>query len=272
MGKWDKKHLGKRNIPKQISFEEWDDETTPYTKSHEQIKPKNCESCSRKMLTFPWKDLIWKGLLYKLLEYKDLNEYITEYQFGVMIHWKKRSVQNGFALLRDSQFNNYIEMKKLYYKGNERRAYKLSDNCPYDIGDFEFLVELVAKTHYKTKLGMNKCESYVFSVLESVCPGEWEYTGDILPENRIGNMYPDFRHKTKNLIIEFHGPYHHGLDFIDEDSLEAHDQKRVDKLKKHDKIALILREHHISQNEKDKKALNEFLKQFNDGLIIPRYR
>ena len=91
MGKWDKKHLGKRNIPEHMTIEEFEDTSKPYTKSNEQERIKDAETCTRKLLTFPWDDHVWEGILYKLLEYKHYDDYISEFQLGVMIHWKKQS-------------------------------------------------------------------------------------------------------------------------------------------------------------------------------------
>ena len=156
------------------------------------------------MITILWEDIIWQGILYKLLEYKDTEMWLSEFELGYLILWNKRSIQNGMKLLRESSMDQHIEMKKKIHLGNERRCYRIKKKCKYDIANYHVLVELVRDSHYKTKLGMNKPETYIMTLLNSLFPGEWRYTGDIIPTNRIGNIYPDFRHNFKPLAIEFH--------------------------------------------------------------------
>lgn len=53
----------------------------------------------------------------------------------------------------------------------------------------------------------NKKEMRLLAILDRHWPGEWEYTGD--GEVIINGLAPDFRHKTKPLVIELFGDYWH---------------------------------------------------------------
>lgn len=69
-------------------------------------------------------------------------------------------------------------------------------------------IELRKKMIAGLNLFPNKPETAVLNVLDSVYPGEWEYTGD--GKEIIGGLNPDFMCRSgTNLIIEMFGDYWH---------------------------------------------------------------
>jgi hypothetical protein len=94
-----------------------------------------------------------------------------------------------------------LSHKKRYEDPEERR--KTSDAMKKVWGDPVFFKMMGEKFQLKP----NKTELFVFDLLNTLCPNEWEYVGDF--SLLIGGKNPDFVHKTKKLLIEFFGNYWH---------------------------------------------------------------
>jgi very-short-patch-repair endonuclease len=73
----------------------------------------------------------------------------------------------------------------------------------------EYRSKVVTNTLKALNKGMNTPEKVVFDILNELYPNEWKWVGD--GDIEFGGKVPDFIHRTRNLIIEHFGIYHHRI-------------------------------------------------------------
>jgi len=174
---YDQIHSGPMNPLVRMTEEQFDKSVEDaHTSSNERVRiyASKGYDCSRELFTYPWGDSACFGVLYKLLEYRKWSAYLTQFQFACLLLWKKRTIQNQFKIIEESDLWKHI--KVLSTKGgSDKRAYKLLDTWT---SDYEGMKNQLITTHYQRKFGMNKPETYIFiNVLQRILPHEWRYTG-----------------------------------------------------------------------------------------------
>jgi len=101
---------------------------------------------------------------------------------------------------------------------------------------------------FMTKLP-NKAEKILYSLIDSLCPSQWEYTGNF--SFTLGGKSPDFLNKDTKQLIELFGDYWHKNDVPND---------RINFFKKFGYDCLVVWEHELKDIEILKEKLRLFFK------------
>jgi len=136
-------------------------------------------------------------------------------------------------------------------KRGKSRPDMVGDNNPMKDPN---VVRKVLKSQHK---GKTKPEVFVEWVLEQICPGEWEFVGD--GSFMVGRKCPDFKHKTKNMLIEVFGDYWHS-EAVTGVLEDEHEQQRIRMFEEKGYQTLVVWEHDLF----DQWRLSQLLGQFSE--------
>jgi len=213
---------------------------------------------TRYQTTLPWKDHPAGGTLYQLIQYGTRFP-LAEFDIQDAIGWKKRTVQNQITqILLKSALKPSITMGHIKRKNKKIRVWSLDSK--YHGANFDHVHELMLNSHYLSKYGhgMTSPEVVTQKLLTEIFDEyEWKFTGKTILPNRIGNCYPDFRHKKFPFLIEVFGDYWHGRLITGKDP-ERHEREKIEYYESINYNCLVIWEKELKNLEKVKLKILQY--------------
>lgn len=221
-----------------------------YDKEHTGKTKYRHKGFTREQYTAPWQDNPTLGMLHFLQVYGRAAQpqSLSFMQFEQLICWGERTLKN---IMHHYLLKSCLRDRISKFGLPKNRSWLLED---YEYTTLPLLTfsNLVEETHYACRYRKNRPEKILHDILDELYELEWAYTGDNRPENKIGNLIPDFINIKRKLIIEHFGDYWHHEDEIL--GKRAH-------YRKHGFKTLIIWEHELKNRN---KVINK-IKKFVEG-------
>ena len=183
-----------------------------YDKNHTGKIRCRVKTLSRAVYTAPFQDCPTLGMLHFLQVYGGATEPkpLSFMEMESLTCWGERTLKN---IMHHYLLKSCLRTKISKFGSGKHTKWLLQDH-EYISLPLLTLSNLVKETHYSYRYKQNRPERILHKILDKLYPGEWVYTGDQRPENRIGKLYPDFTNSKRRQIIEHLGEYHHSPDEI----------------------------------------------------------
>lgn len=184
---------------------------------------------------------------------------LTMKEIGEIIGFGRGTVKNNLihpsGLMHNGILSTSIKKYDIGQKLRTKRGWVFfyMNNAPFSELSYEALKGIFLNQRV-SHLCPNISEREIMDICDELYPGGFKFTGAILPQNRIGDKYPDITGIKYPIIIEHCGTHHHKKDYP---------EKRIAHWKAHGYFCLVI----VDYDKRNRNKVKIEIKEFVDNAI-----